>query len=75
MNWKAGDLVYVRKDAIPSRHISRWCGVSKREQEPGPGMVISVEPLALNAKRDVCEVYLATSLTCVRFLDCQLEPL
>ena len=67
MNWKIGDLVYIRKGAIPSGHRGWALG-------QGVGMIISITPLALTAERDVCEVYL-TSLRRVRFLDYQLEKL
>ena len=81
MNWKIGDLVYVRKDVIAETKEAQ----EVLKQEPGVGMIISITPLALTAKllddalngpakRDVCEVYL-TSLRCVRFLDYQLGKL
>ena len=36
MNWKTGDLAYIRKGAIPiDGPFSRECGVPTHKQEPG----------------------------------------
>ena len=46
MNWKIGDLVYVRKDVIAETKEAQ----EVLKQEPGVGMIISITPLALTAK-------------------------
>lgn len=45
MNWKVGDLVYIRKDVRGG--TNQW---EVLKQEPGVGMIISITPLALTAK-------------------------